>query len=205
MKRSTLIVNESMFFYRTVYDVRRQRCSAGHRQAFCDERGSAELGRHVIYPCNGCVSWSLSEKLPTCGAARKVLKTGIVLFALSPLCCQSVSVSGTMLICLRIIQGLGGAMINATTLAIVSSVFPPNERGRAIGINVAVVYIGFSAGPFFGGVLTQHLGWQGVFLAPVVVALMALIAGADKTQGRVGGRQRRDSSICWEASITVFH
>lgn len=113
---------------------------------------------------------------------RKIMTGGITLLALSSLL-LSVSVSGTMLICLRIIQGLGGAMVNATALAIVSSVFPPTERGRAIGINVAAVYVGLSAGPFLGGLLTHHLGWQGVFLAPVPVALTALGLALTKLEG----------------------
>ena len=56
-----------------------------------------------------------------------------------------------MLIGARALQGLGGAMIFGTGVAILTSVFPPGERGRALGINVAGVYTGLSLGPVIGG------------------------------------------------------
>jgi EmrB/QacA subfamily drug resistance transporter len=87
----------------------------------------------------------------------------------------AVSVSGDMLIASRVIQGLGGAMIFATSVAIVTAVFPPGERGRALGINVAAVYAGLSVGPFLGGVLTQHLGWPSIFLVNVPVGIAVII------------------------------
>ncbi|MGD9364328.1 MAG: MFS transporter [Desulfobacteraceae bacterium] len=67
------------------------------------------------------------------------------------------------LLIMRVAQGLGAAMFVTTGMAILISVFPPQRRGRAIGIYVAAVYLGFSAGPFLGGLLTQHLGWRSVF------------------------------------------
>jgi EmrB/QacA subfamily drug resistance transporter len=68
-----------------------------------------------------------------------------------------------MLICLRTFQGLGAAMFVGTSLAIVVSAFPIEERGRVVGITGAAVYLGISVGPFLGGLLTQYLGWRGVF------------------------------------------
>ena len=54
-------------------------------------------------------------------------------------------------------------MFVTTGMAILTSVFPPQKRGRAIGIYVAAVYIGLSVGPFAGGFLTQYLGWRSIF------------------------------------------
>jgi EmrB/QacA subfamily drug resistance transporter len=65
----------------------------------------------------------------------------------------------------RVIQGLGAAMFVTTGMAILISVFPPERRGRAIGIYVAAVYIGLSVGPFGGGLLTGYFGWRAVFVA----------------------------------------
>ena len=71
--------------------------------------------------------------------------------------------SAEVLIAARVIQGLGGAMLFGTGTAIISSVFPPGERGRAMGINIAVTYIGLSLGPFLGGLMTQYMGWRSLF------------------------------------------
>jgi MFS family permease len=65
-------------------------------------------------------------------------------------------------------------MIFGTGIAILTSVFPASERGRVLGINVAAVYAGLSAGPFIGGMLTEHLGWRSVFLSNVPVGLLII-------------------------------
>ena len=64
----------------------------------------------------------------------------------------------------RVIQGLGAAMFLTTGMAILTLVFPPDKRGRAIGILVTAVYVGLSTGPFVGGFLTQYLGWRSIFV-----------------------------------------
>jgi len=68
-------------------------------------------------------------------------------------------------------------MLFGTAVAIITSVFPIAERGKALGINVASVYSGLSLGPFLGGLLTQHFGWTSIFLAnvPLGLILIALI------------------------------
>jgi EmrB/QacA subfamily drug resistance transporter len=77
-----------------------------------------------------------------------------------------------MLICFRIFQGIGAAMIFGTGVALLTSVFPAQERGKALGINVAAVYVGLSVGPFLGGFLTLHFGWRSIFLVNVPLGLM---------------------------------
>lgn len=86
------------------------------------------------------------------------------------------SPSAGFVIAFRIMQGLGSSMIFGTGVAILTSVYPPEERGRALGINVAAVYLGLSLGPFLGGVMTEHIGWESVFLAviPIGLAVLAL-------------------------------
>jgi MFS family permease len=73
------------------------------------------------------------------------------------------SVSMPMLITVEVFQGFWTAMFVTTGMAIVTSVFPPQRRGRAIGLYVSAVYIGLSVGPFAGGLLTQHLCWRSNF------------------------------------------
>ncbi len=81
--------------------------------------------------------------------------------------------SGEALLAVRVIQGLGAALLFATSTAILTSSFPPGERGRVLGINTAAVYTGLSAGPFLGGVLTQNFGWRSIFLVSAGLALVA--------------------------------
>lgn len=73
-----------------------------------------------------------------------------------------------------LLQGAGGAMIFSTAPAILTAVFPPGERGRALGINVAAVYLGLSLGPAIGGVLTGVLGWRSVFALPALIGLVVI-------------------------------
>lgn len=84
--------------------------------------------------------------------------------------------SGALLIGVRVLQGIGAAGMFATSSAILSSAYPPGERGRVLGINVAAVYIGLSAGPFLGGMLTQNLGWRSIFALGTVLGLVAAVA-----------------------------
>lgn len=94
---------------------------------------------------------------------KKVFLHGMILFTISSTL-AALSVSTVMLIVLRVFQGVGSSMVFATRMAILTAVFPPEERGKVFGINVAAVYIGLSCGPFFGGLMTQHLSWRSIFL-----------------------------------------
>lgn len=91
-----------------------------------------------------------------------LFKIGMILVTLATFVC-AVSPSGTVLIIMRVIQGLGAAMTMTTGAPLLISAFPHSERGKMLGYNVAAVYLGLAAGPFVGGILTQHLGWRSVF------------------------------------------
>lgn len=107
---------------------------------------------------------------------KRVFTYGILIYTVSSLL-SAISTSAVILICFRILQGIGGAMIFGTAVAVITSVFPAGERGKALGINVATVYSGLSLGPFLGGFLTQHLGWRNIFLVNVPLGglIMAFI------------------------------
>lgn len=104
---------------------------------------------------------------------RRIFLLGIVLFTLIS-ALLSLSWSIESLIALRFVQGMGGAMVMATSLAMVVSVFPAEERGRALGIAVASVYAGISCGPFLGGVLVASFGWRTIFYLSVPLGLLTL-------------------------------
>lgn len=106
---------------------------------------------------------------------KKIFLLGVSIFTLASLC-SAFAPSAGFLIAVRFIQGAGGAMLFATSVAIVTQVYGPGERGRALGITLAAVYAGLSVGPFIGGILTDHFGWPAIFLVnvPVGAATIAL-------------------------------
>jgi EmrB/QacA subfamily drug resistance transporter len=79
------------------------------------------------------------------------------------------------LLVLRVLQGMGAAMINSTGVAIVTSTYPPKERGRAMGIIVGCVYAGLSVGPLMGGLMTDWAGWRAVFYLSIVPGFLAWV------------------------------
>lgn len=93
---------------------------------------------------------------------RKLFKTGMVIFTISSLL-SGFSMSGHWLIFFRFLQGIGAAFSSTTGPAILVSAFLPQHRGRVLGISVSGVYLGLAFGPFFGGFLTQYLGWRSIF------------------------------------------
>ncbi len=97
---------------------------------------------------------------------KKIFTWGLALYTLASFFAVF-AVSIKMLIIMRVFQGFGAAMFVTTGMAIITSVFPPQKRGRAIGVYVSAVYIGLSVGPFAGGLLTQHLGWRSIFAVVV--------------------------------------
>ena len=113
---------------------------------------------------------------------KKIFLYGITIFSLSSLIMTMVS-STEMLIVVRVVQGIGSAMIFGTAVAIVTSVFPPGERGKALGIYITAVYIGLSVGPLLGGVMTQYLGWRSIFFVNVPLGITAILLILWKIKG----------------------
>jgi len=113
---------------------------------------------------------------------KKVFLYGISLFAAASLV-MTLAPSSGFLLTVRIIQGIGSSMIFGTTTAILTTVFHPGERGRALGIYITAVYFGLSAGPFLGGILTAVLGWRSIFYINVPIGIVAVILVLWKLQG----------------------
>ena len=113
---------------------------------------------------------------------KKIFLIGIVVFAAASFAMTLVESSG-MLILVRVFQGIGSSMIFGTAVAILTSVFPPGERGKVLGIYITAVYIGLSTGPFLGGLLTEHFGWRSIFYINVPISIVAIILVLWKLKG----------------------
>ncbi|MGA2298274.1 MAG: MFS transporter [FCB group bacterium] len=113
---------------------------------------------------------------------KKILGLGLIIYTSSSFI-SAFAFSGIMLIILRAIQGIGGSMIFGTGIAILTSVFPKNERGKAIGFNLASVYLGLSLGPFLGGMLTHYFGWRSIFLFNIPIGVLAIILLYSRLKG----------------------
>jgi EmrB/QacA subfamily drug resistance transporter len=105
---------------------------------------------------------------------RKVLLIGLTVFAVGSVC-AAFSNSPVELIGWRVVMGIGGAAVQPTTLAVISNVFPPAERGRAIGIWAATAGLAVAGGPLAGGAVLEHFWWGAVFLVGVPVAVLGLV------------------------------
>lgn len=105
---------------------------------------------------------------------KKVFRLGIIILTFA--CFLSVvTPTADFLIVSRVIQGIGSAMIFVTGIAIIISVFPSSERGKAIGINVTSVYLGLVMGPVIGGFLTQYFGWRSIFYLMFAIGLILIV------------------------------
>jgi len=105
---------------------------------------------------------------------KKIFTLGMIT-TLIALVLSAIAGTSEQLLAARVIQGVGSAMTFGTGIAILTSVFPPHERGRAIGINVAATYLGLSIGPFFGGFLVQQIGWRAIFLMSLVPGIFVIV------------------------------
>lgn len=113
---------------------------------------------------------------------KKVFVTGLAIFTLGSLLC-ALAWSIETLIIFRLVQGVGGSMIFGTSMAILTSVFPPQERGKVLGYNLAAVYTGLSLGPVLGGVLNHQLGWRSIYYFIVLLGAAAFVITSTKLKG----------------------
>lgn len=105
---------------------------------------------------------------------RRVFQTGLAIFAIGSLLC-SFAGSIEMLVAFRVVQALGGAMMNPVAMSIIVNTFTdPKQRAQAIGFWGAVFGISMALGPLLGGLLVQHVGWRSVFWVNVPIAVIAI-------------------------------
>jgi len=108
---------------------------------------------------------------------KRILVMGIFSFSIFS---GAAVFAGSMAVILlfRVLQGVAGAMIFSTNIAVLISAFPPEKRGKVLGYSIASTYIGLSAGPVLGGFLNHYLGWRSIFVltfaASAIIFVMAL-------------------------------
>jgi EmrB/QacA subfamily drug resistance transporter len=107
---------------------------------------------------------------------KLALQSGVTLFGLASLGAL-IADSSTEVIVIRSLMGVGAALIMPATLSIIANVFPPDERGKAIGVWAALAAVGIGLGPLTGGLLIEWFDWSAVFLVNVPVALAAVALG----------------------------
>ena len=130
----------------------------------------------------------------------KLYNMGFILFTAGSALC-SISYTGEQLIVFRIIQAIGAAFLFSNSAAILTDVFPENERGKALGLNQISIVIGSVIGLAFGGFLTSYLGWRSIFWINIPIGLFATVWSYTKL--RELGTIRKEK-IDWLGNATLF-
>jgi MFS family permease len=129
---------------------------------------------------------------------------GVGIFGVFSVAC-ALAFAGPFLVVVRCLQGIGGAFMAATSMALVTSVFPPQERGRGLGFNAMSGYLGLMAGPPLGGLIVSHASWRWIFLINIPLVLVTLVngwflLGAERRDRAAAPEQpaaRRGASLDW--------
>src|ERR1043165_9645169 len=138
---------------------------------------------------------SLAALLLTAGSIadrlgrRAVFAAGIVVFTDGSLIC-GVAGDPTFLAIARAFQGVGGAIMFATSLALLSTAFQGRERGTAFGIFGAITGIAVGVGPVLGGAITSGLSWRWIFFVNVPVGVLGLLVTLSRVQESHDPRDR---------------
>ncbi|MEE3325394.1 MAG: MFS transporter [Methanosphaera sp.] len=102
---------------------------------------------------------------------NKILKVGIIFFLIGTLG-TALSLNASMLLLFRVVLGIGSALLNVSSIALIVEAMPNEKKGPALGIAVAAVYIGIALSPILGGSLIFNFGWQSLFIATIPVILL---------------------------------
>ena len=127
---------------------------------------------------------------------RRVFEAGLAGFGVASLLCALAPSAGTLIVA-RALQGVAGALLVPSSLALITVAFPPEERGAAIGRWIAWTSVAFVAGPLGGGVLVDALSWRWVFYLNVPLVVITLAAAAARDAGR--RPPRRAARSTWPA------
>ncbi|HEY8088697.1 MAG TPA: DHA2 family efflux MFS transporter permease subunit [Polyangiaceae bacterium] len=146
------------------------------------------IARSFGVPLGGAVAWVViaylvvvASLLLTAGRLADVVgrkgtwAAGLAVFTVGSALCGAAPTLG-WLVAFRALQGLGSAATMAVSPAMLVSAFPPEQRGKALGLNAVVVGVGVSLGPTLGGVITEHLGWRWIFYVNLPLGVLGVVA-----------------------------
>ena len=146
------------------------------------------IAHHFGVPLGAAVEWIVMAYLVSVAALllsigrlsdllgrRAIWLSGLGIFTLASLACGAAP-SLTWLIIARALQGVGGACMMAISPAMLTAAFPPEQRGRAIGLNAVTVGLGISTGPTLGGLITEHSSFRYIFLLNLPIGLAGWLA-----------------------------
>jgi MFS family permease len=156
------------------------------------------LVESVFLCVNAMLLLPIGRAADLCGRGG-IFLAGLVLFALAT-AGLTLAPTMTVFLVIRGVQAVGGAMTLATGLALLYDAFPREERGRALGISAAGIFLGISAGPFLGGVVATLYGWRWMFyagMAPCAVAVAVCVTNLDWRFTAVSGRR-----FDWAGAVT---
>lgn len=140
---------------------------------------------------------------------KRLYIAGFAIFLVSALLCAFAGNVAT-LIGSRVMMGLGASMTQATSTAMLLSIFDESERGKALGLQLSAVGAGAVGGPVVGGFVVDLFGWQGVFLLTTVLAVIAIssaqvVLSRSRTDGGIsGGRFDLVGAVISTAVLVVF-
>ena len=145
------------------------------------------IARDFGTPLNGAVEWVIISYLVVTAAllltagrlsdmiGRKAIwAVGLSVFTAGSAFC-GVAPSLGFLVAARAAQGLGSALLFSTSPAMITNAFPPQERGRALGLNSVIVALGVSVGPTLGGFITAYLSWRWIFYVNVPIGIVGIL------------------------------
>src|ERR1700722_11209843 len=131
-------------------------------------------GYTVVVACFLMFAGSMGDR----HGRRRTFQLGLALFTTGSLLCRLAPSTGA-LVAFRVVQALGGAMLNPVAMSIIVNTFiDPRERARAIGAWGAVFGVSMALGPLVGGLLTEHVGWRSIFWINVPIGLIAIALAA---------------------------
>src|SRR5258706_9158624 len=161
------------------------------------------IARTFGTPIGGAIEWVIIGYLVTIAATlltfgrlsdmvgrKPVWLAGLVLFTLGSGACGAAS-SLPLLIIARVFQGLGGALLFSTSVAIITDTFPAEKRGFALGCNAVVIALGSSVGPVLGGLITEHWNWRWIFYINVPLGICALTGSQRLLRNSVGAQRQQ--------------
>ncbi len=177
-----------------------------------DELGMSQIGAHWVINAYLLVFAGFAAaggKLADLVGLKVLFTFSVLVFGLASLA-SGFAVDGAWLITARAIQGLGAAVIFPASMAMVTIVFPEDERGRALGIYGAIGTVFLALGPLVGGFFTETLSWRWIFWInpPIVLIIAAIVLAAWVESRREGDRPRLDlkglSSLVGGLALFVF-